>query len=93
MVKSQRIKWTGNNMKQVDLTVTPSVVIRSQSYKYSLFSDHPYSPYPHRMSSPYFLLSPKIVQYLFLPAALAHPVRNWNKRVSIYSNIPLTPFL
>jgi hypothetical protein len=80
MVKSQRDKFIRKNIKQVDMSVRLSVVIRSQSYMYSLFFRSLYSPYPHRMSSPDFLLSPKIAQYLSLLAALAHLVRNWNRK-------------
>jgi hypothetical protein len=50
------------------------------------------SPFSHGTLSPDFLLSPKIAQYLFLPAALAHPERNWNRK-STYSHTTYTLLL
>jgi len=91
MVKSRTIKWTGNDMKQVDLSLTLSVVVRSLSYIYSLFFRSSTLTLPTQNDISRFPVEPKNRTVSFPSCCTRSPSEELEQRVSIYSNIPLTP--
>jgi len=80
-------------MKQVDLSVTLSVVIRSQSYKYSLFFRSSTLTLPIQNVISRFPVEPKNRTVSFPSCCTRSPSEELEERVSIYNKIPLTPFL
>lgn len=93
MVKSQRDKFIRKNMKQVDMSVRLSVVIRSQSYKYSLFFRSSALTLPTQNVISRFPVEPKNRTVSFSSCSTRSPSEELKQKVTIYHNIPLTPFL